>query len=397
MRKLLGLIGLMGLMGLLPIKPILPINPIHAQDTNRLFLHIDGSTFFIDNEYFGDRISGYTLPGFVLQPKMEWVFDAHRDVKLKGGLHWLYYWGAQDYPARTAYGAYPLYDSMSRPMHVLPWLQASIKFNSKLKLYLGCLDPDGHDLPLPLYNPELALVGDPETGFQIKFNGNWLKMDIWTDWREYIWDRSPVPERFTAGASGRLVLNYKDWQFYLPLHFVVQHEGGQNMSVSHNINNNFNAAAGLGLYSLIGENFYYNISCRAFWYHQHGNPTVPFSTGWGLYPEVKTCLYNRWILSASYWHGKDFVPLMGCWHFSNLSANTAGLTFDRTRVITLQASWTWIPVLWPRNCHLSVYGTLYHYLPSTGTFADGTTKDYGHRNQFAVGAALNFYPSIKLF
>ena len=99
MRKLLGLIGLMGLMGLLPIKPILPINPIHAQDSNRVFLHIDGSTFFIDNEYFGDRLSGYTLPGFVLQPKMEWVFDAHRDVKLKGGLHWLYYWGAQDYPA----------------------------------------------------------------------------------------------------------------------------------------------------------------------------------------------------------------------------------------------------------------------------------------------------------
>ena len=47
-------------MGFLPIKPILPINPIHAQDTNRVLLHVDGSTFFIDNEYFGDRISGYT-------------------------------------------------------------------------------------------------------------------------------------------------------------------------------------------------------------------------------------------------------------------------------------------------------------------------------------------------
>lgn len=390
MRKLLGLIGLMGLMGFLPIKPILSINPIHAQDSNRVSLHIDGSTFFIDNEYFGDRISGYTLPGFVLQPKVDWKLSW--DVTLSGGLHWLYYWGARDYPSTTAYSAYPMYDSVSRPMHVLPWLQASIKFNTKLKLYLGCLNPDGHDLPLPLYNPELAMVGDPETGFQLKFNGNWLKMDVWADWREYIWDRSPVPERFTAGASGRLVLNYKDWQFYLPLHFIVQHEGGQNMSVSHNINNNFNAAAGLGLYSLLGENFYYDISCRAFWYHQHGNLAVPFSTGWGFCPEVKTSLYNRWILSASYWHGKDFVPLMGSWHFSNLSANTAGLTFDRTRVITLQASWTWMQ--W--KYHLHIYGTLYHYLPSTGTFADGTTKNYGHRNQFSVGAAILFYPTVKL-
>ena len=106
---------------------------------------------------------------------------------------------------------------------------------------------------------------------------------------------------------------------------------------------------------------------------------------------MKTYL-NRWILAASYWHGKDFVPLMGSWHFSNLSANTAGLTFDRTRVITLQAFWTWTP--WA--CQLHVYGNLYHYLPSTGTFADGSTKDYGHRNQFSVGAVILFYPTVKL-
>lgn len=381
-------------MGLLPIKPILPINPIHAQDTNRLFLHVDGSTFFIDNEYFGDRISGYTLPGFVLQPKVEWKLNS--DVTLSGGLHWLYYWGARDYPAASAYGAYPMYDSVSQPLHILPWLQASFYFVPGMKFSLGCLDASSHNLPWPMYNQELMTVADPETGFQLTYKNRWIDMDVWCDWREYIWDRSPVPERFTAGASGRLVLNHKDWQFYLPLHFVVQHEGGQNMSVSHNINNNFNAAAGLGLYSLIEENFYYDISCRAFWYHQHGNPAVPFSTGWGLYPEVKTCLYSRWILTASYWHGKDFVPLMGSWHFSNLSANTAGLTFDRTRVITLQASWTWIPVLWPRNCHFSIYGTLYHYLPSTGTFADGTTKDYGHRTQIAFGAIFQFFPTVKL-
>jgi len=365
-----------------------------------VFLHVDGSTFFIDNEYFGDRISGYTLPGFVLRPKVEWKLNS--DVTLMGGVHWLYYWGARDYPTTTAYGAYPMYDSVSSALHMLPWLQAKIHFTPGLELTLGSLNLDGHDLPMPLYNPELALVGDPETGFQIKYNGPsgipfvWMKMDLWTDWREYIWDRSPVPERFTAGASGKLELHYLDWNFYMPMHFVVQHEGGQNMSVSHNINNKFNAAAGLGLNSLIGESFYFDISCRAFWYHQHGNPAVPFSTGWGFYPEVKTCLNNSWILTASYWHGKDFVPLMGSWHFSNLSANTAGLTFDRTRVITLQASWTWIPVLWPKKCHFSVYGTLYHYLPSTGTFADGTTKDYGHRNQFAIGAALYFYPTVKL-
>jgi hypothetical protein len=365
----------------------------HAQDTNRIFLHVDGSTFFIDNEYFGDRISGYTLPGFVLQPKVEWKL--HNKVTLSGGLHWLYYWGARDYPATTAYGAYPLYDSISRPMHILPWLQAKIQFTPLIRLKMGCLDNSGHSLPMPLYNDERQLVGDPEAGFELEVDGRWFNVDIWTDWREYIWDRSPVPERFTAGISGKLYHFINDlWDVYLPLHFVVQHEGGQNMSVSHNINNNFNAAAGLGIsneYPVF--NCYFDLSCRVMWYHQHGNATVPFSQGWGIYPELQMEFNESWLLLASYWHGKDFVPLLGSWHFSNLSANSAGLTFDRTRVATLSVGWKW----YPPSCMLTLKGILYHYLPSTGTFADGTTQEYGHRNQFSVGVSFSFIPIVRLY
>ena len=394
MKKLLCLIGLMGLIGFPPIKPILPINHIHAQDSNRVSLHIDGSTFFIDNEYFGDRISGYTLPGFVLQPKVEWKLNS--DVTLSCGLHWLYYWGARDYPATTAYGAYPLYDSVSNPLHLLPWLQAKIYFFNDLELTIGCLDASSHHLPWPMYNHELLTVADPETGFQLKYWGEWLNMDIWCDWREYIWDRSPVPERFTAGASGELGMELDNgwWRMYLPLHFVVQHEGGQNMSVPHNINNNFNGSTGLGVSKLWKNQLWASLSCRAMWYHQHGNADVPFSNGWGLYPEF---LFRdkHWTLSASYWHGKNFVPLLGSWHYSNLSANTSGLTFDRTRVITLYANWGY-DKLFSDGCSLSLYGVLYHYLPSTGTFADGTTKDYGHRTQIAFGAIFQFFPTVKL-
>ena len=395
MRKLLGLIGLMGLMGFLPIEPILSMNPIHAQDTNTLFLHVDGSTFFIDNEYFGDRMSGYTLPGFVLQPKVEWKL--HSNITLQGGLHWLHYWGARDYPATTAYNAYPFYDSVSRPMHLLPWIQAKLKLSQTVTLLLGCLDNSNHhNLPLPLYNQERTLVADPETGFQLKAQGRWFDVDIWADWREFIWDRSPVPERFTAGLTGELNHIWGDkWIVYLPLNFIVQHEGGQNMSVSHNINNNFNASAGLGItnnYPISNHECYFDLSCRFMWYHQRGNAIVPFSQGWGIYPEMNMLLGN-WSFLASYWYGKDFVPLLGSWHFCNLSANTAGLTFDRTQVVTIDIRWHWIPI---PSCGLTFHGTLYHYLPSTGTFTDGTTTDYSHRNQFAVGATFNFCPMLRL-
>ncbi len=129
------------------------------------------------------------------------------------------------------------------------------------------------------------------------------------------------------------------------------------------------------------------------WYHQNGNADVPFTQGWGIYPELQMLFNESWLLLASYWHGKDFVPLLGSWHFSNLSANTAGLTFDLTRVATLSVGWRWNPL---PSCGLTLKGILYHYLPSTGTFADGTTQEYGHRNQFSVGATVMFCPTIKL-
>ncbi len=396
MNKLLGLIGLMGLMGFLPIKPIMPINPIQAQDTNTVFLLIDGSAFFIDNEYFGDRVSGYTLPGFALQPKVEWRL--HKTVTLKGGLHWLHYWGATEYPATPSYGVYPLFDSLSHSSHLLPYLQASVNFTPQLKFILGNLDDnDGHNLPLPLYNPELLLVGDPEAGFQIKYDASWINLDVWTDWNKFIWDRSPVPEFFTAGASGQLKIDHDNWILYLPLHFVAMHEGGQNMSVPHSVSNEFNGAFGLGYYKSILDKLWFDISCCALWYHQHDNAAVPFTNGWAFYPELQVAFNGNWLLKASYWHGKDFVPLLGSWHFSNLSANTDGLIFDLTRVITLHAKWQWIPPQpLNKNCSLSFYGTLYHYLPSIGIMSDGSTRNYGHRNQLAFGASLSFYPSLRL-
>ena len=174
---------------------------------------------------------------------------------------------------------------------------------------------------------------------------------------------------------------------------MVQHEGGQHMSVPHNINNNFNGSAGLSVGRQWHQGPWTVLSCRAMWYHQHGNAAIPFADGWGLYPELLFAA-SHWSLSASYWYGNNFVPLMGSWHFSNLSANMAGLVFDHTRVVTLSSSWTWNPH--SSDSRFRLYGVLYHYMPSVGTFADGTTRDYGHRNQFSVGASLSFFPSVKL-
>ena len=396
MRKLLGLMGLMGIMGILSIMPINSIQAQSPADSTALSFRVNGYLFFWDNEYFGRRIEGYTLPGFHLTPKLIWSNGKH--LTLEGGVSWLHYWGAHSYPNTMSYGVLPDYSDTSTWMHVVPWLQAKLQIAKGLELTLGSINPsENHLLPQPLRNIEREIAADPECGLMLDAWNDWGKANLWIDWREFIWNQSPRQERFTMGLSGKIFLDLPttDFSISLPAHFIAQHVGGQVLAQTTPIQNNFNAATGLGItnnYPVF--NCYFDLSCRVMWYHQHGNAGVPFSQGWGIYPELQMEFNESWLLLASYWHGKDFVPLLGSWHFSNLSANSAGLTFDCTRVATLSVGWKWYPL---PSCGLTLKGILYHYLPSTGTFADGTTQEYGHRNQFSVGVTFSFIPIVRLY
>lgn len=407
MRRLLGLIGLIGLMGLTgtayakPTQPIEPSRPNATTDTppphapdhidttvfGWLSLDIDGQVFFIDNEYFGNRISGYTLPGFVLRPRLV-LWKNHellwgKGFTLEGGFHWLNLWGARNYPSLLSTNPWPVNTYSINRLHLLPWLQARMTFNEHLQLTLGSLGNSTHLLPLPLYDPDLLYVADPEAGVELIYEGGHADVDLWVDWREYIWNQSIVPERFTAGLSGKLRTYWGEVQLYMPFHAVGQHEGGQNMAVSHRINNNFNLSTGLGG-SYDAGNIYIDLSCRTMWYNQRGNPAIPFTSGWGVYPELNLRFpreKSETELTMSYWYGKDFVPLLGSWLFSNLSALTPTLIFDRTQVLVAKASHIWTSGHQPCMLRLEASG---YYYPDE------------RRLQYSFGCSVLFNPSFRL-
>lgn len=405
MRKLPGLMGLMGIMGILSIMSIMPINSIQAQSPadsafqcflDSIDANIDatwdnpkakgirftlyGNSFFVDNEYFGDRIEGYTLPGFRLVPNLTWRLN--HDISITIGASWLHFWGAHSYPAGSTYGIMPAYsDSDNTALHIVPLMQVKYEIPLGPTLTVGTLDPSSHDLPLPLYNPELEYAADPENGVELEYHTNWMTADLWVDWREFIFNKSPYQERFIAGFSGDLHLYWQDWTFYMPLHFLGRHTGGQGLAQRMPVQNVFNAAAGLGFNRPFGENVYLDVTCRAMWFHQKGDPTIPFSTGWGLYPEVHTLLWNKLLLTASYWTGHNFVPLLGQWHYSNLSSVDGNLTYDRTQVLTFRANYRWRP--WRENFVLNLQGSIYHYLPEK-------------RTQYSIGLIIGFHPTLRL-
>ena len=360
---------------------------IRAQDTNTLFLRVDGYLFFIDDEYFGRRIEGYTLPGFRLNPKVVW--NNHKHLTLSGGVSWLHYWGAHCYPNTTNYGVLPNYSDTATLMHVVPWLQAKLQLTKGLELTLGSIDPDDHHyLPIPLRDIEREVAADPECGIMLSAWGDigkdwWGTADWWIDWREFIWNNSPRQERFTMGLSGKLhyYIPSTDLSLIMPLHFLAQHVGGQVLATTTPIQNNFNAASGLGIQYDLSEPWAVGLHCLAMWYHQHGNTAVPFTDGWGLYPYLKVIYGKRWGIEISYWQGEHFVPLLGSWLYSNLSSVDGTTVFDRTQMLSLHTYYNWNPQHEPFNLHI---GGSAHY-------------DIGERQmQYAVHCALYFHPSIRL-
>lgn len=393
--RLIGLIGLIGL--------ISPMGNCYAQEVvdSGIVFRLDAQGFYHDNEYSGNRMTGYTLPGFTLQPKIVWGVNDH--VSLKVGVHWLHYWGAHGYPASTFDTPWPAVgDTGTTAVHILPWVQLSSTWGSLdegFRVELGSLRTSDHGLPLPLFNRERLFATDPEAGFALRYWNPWLKAEVWCDWRSFIWYGSSTRESLTAGAHIHFSLfghkETNDWILYIPLTLVGQHSGGQGRATWSPGLRSFNATAGIVFsHQFFGsksgtEGSSFDIGCHVAAFGQGGHTEIPFNRGWGIYPEV-AFEYKNFEINAGYWYGKDFVPLLGSWHFSNLSAASPWLTIDCNKVITVGIEYT--SLYFNDLSQLTFEARLYHYLEATGN--DGNV--HSARNQFSIGCILNVFPSIRL-
>lgn len=380
-EKLLGLICLMGLMGLIPIQPIGLFNTIMAQDSARLALRVDASQFFQDNEYFGLHAEGYTLPGFYLRPVVEWHVTPL--VTLEAGAHWLHFWGARNYPSAQSLDVWQRESDTATAAHVLPWVRAEMAWKrerAEWRVVMGNLRP--HKLPMPLYNPERLYAADPEAGVQMMMDAKHFDLDVWVDWREYIWQRSSRQERFTAGVSSQWATSFGKWGLLVPLHVIGQHVGGQGLAEHKPVQNHFNGAIGL-MGQLRGENFELTGGCYAMGYTQKNAPDIPYKRGWGLYPVVngKCALWGSELgMDAGYWHGHGFVPLLGSVLFSNV-AYVDGITYFRyNRIMSIGANYRW-----KIECgELKVEGRWYRYFEK---------KD---PSQYSVGVFIDLAPRLTI-
>lgn len=361
------------------------LTSVQAQDSSRIELRVDTRQFFQDNEYFGLHTVGYTLPGFYLRPHIAWHLTPQ--VTLEAGAHWLHFWGARNYPSAQCLNVWQQESDTASAVHVLPWVRAEIGArNGEWRVIMGNLRP--HALPLPLYNPERLYAADPEAGVQLQLDHKHFDLDVWVDWREYIWQRSIRQERFTAGVSGVVKWQSGQWGVKVPVHVIGQHVGGQGLKEHQKVQNGFNGAVGLMAEWQSDRAAEWRVEggCYAMGFTQKNMPDVLYKRGWGFYPVVKAKWQSgkvaEWNVEAGYWHGHGFVPLLGSALFSNV-AYVDGITyFGMNRMINIGAQYKWQS---DGVAEWSIEGRWYYYLEKENP------------SQYSVGIFIDLKPSVTLW
>ena len=353
---------------------------------SKVSLNAEFEHFFRDNEISAEKISGYTLPGFYFRPRVVW--DVEKRVHLEAGLHWLHYWGATSYPALISFSAFPEMGENPRSSHVLPWMQASIDLLPQMSLVFGNLKNDnGHNLPRPLYDPELLYAADPEAGIQMLLDFKYFDADIWMDWKEFIFRGSETQERFIFGFSGKSdLLQDKLLNLSIPVHVLAQHTGGEMLAQELDPITVFNFAGGVELtYNGRGQ---LKTGCNLMGFVHNGNAALPYRQGWGVYPHIGMD-FKGLAFDIAYWHGDDFVPLLGSPHFSSISVNTPRLVFDPMDMLVVNASYQMRQF---RYTTLTFDALSYIYFPYSGDRPGYTKVERGAAASFSFGFNLKINP-----
>ena len=360
---------------LLPLLMVLlPLLPLHAQDDIRL--HLDGQHFLIDNEYFGLHNQGYTLPGFRLDPTLAWQVDERLQLKL--GVHWLHYWGAHRYPAGFTYGVLPTEADSTTSRHVLPLLQARYAPTKHLTLVMGSLDASSHGLVAPLFNSKRLQAADPESGAELLLCFSHFEADVWVDWQQFVWRRSPYQEQFLMGIHAAWRTNWGQWGLEVPVSFLGKHTGGQMLATPMRVKNIFNESVGIEAERMLqaGRLEKLRIGMHLLHYHSSGPTGLPAPSGNGLYLHA-TLAVRPVDATIAYWHGHRFESILGSPLYYSHSVVDPTAVFNKVDLFSFTLRYN------PTGSPLGLFATVFRYVDQQDPL-------------FSFGCTLSFHPTISL-
>ena len=280
----------------------------HTIDTTvaegTLSLAVVNKNFFRNDEYFGDYVEGYTLPGYSIRPTL--MYQVAPNVSLEAGAELLQYGGEDKYD------------------RVVPYLSAQWQVCKNVRLTMGCIEGASRaGLSEAIYDDEHQLNMLPETGAQVHVRGEKLNFTLWMNWQQFIKRFDTIPERFMAGIA----LDYEpsnkqsEWSLSVPLRLTISHIGGQISDYPERMQSLANGSLALRVGRHFDNTFVRSLTFDMeglFFYTMSGSDVRPFADGLALYPKVKidTKIFGA---TLGYYTAKNFFSLHGNPLFMSLS------------------------------------------------------------------------------
>ena len=370
---------------------------IDSFEVKKLYLEVDALSFFKNNEFVGEKIKGYTLPGFRMSPHLSLAFS--QNARMEVGANIIRYWGSEIYPCYSYLGiAEWESERYQKGVHILPIMRAQFSITDSFHIVFGTLyNRNYHLLCTPLYNNELNYTSDLESGIQILYENRFHSSDLWVNWQSFIFENDIHQEMFVFGYSSRTnIINTKrGLEIGIPLNFVAQHRGGEiNIAETHFIQTYSNYATGLlGKYSFGGK-YLKNISLACYYigFMQNVGTLYPFDKGWAIYPELSVGIHD-FQLSMGYFVGKDFISLLGSPHFGNISVKTPDMTFDKMDMFIGEIEYCYLK---SKYFSFGIEGSIIHYFPYTSFRPEYGTMERKRANSFSFGLFLDINPRIRI-
>lgn len=366
-------------------KQVFEEEPILSpEQKGELSIEIDNLTFFKNNEYDGDILKGYTLPGFWLNGKV--TYQPLENIKLEAGVHTLYYYGTKRYPS-YAYQDIAKWnpDSYQSGIRILPFFLAHLVLSPHFDLVLGNIYGGvNHQLIAPLYNQELSLTADPEMGVQLLYKSKVFDADIWVNWESFIFQKDTHQEAFTFGLSSRIKYNHpqSNVHFYTPIQLLAQHRGGEIDTIQTNsVHTLMNAAVGIGMEWKTDFRWLTKVSAElnAMGYYQQAGTLWPLDDGYAWHAALAADLRN-FRIKGGYWKGKDFISLFGIPYYGVASTVNPEQVYKNPS--TLYAGWE----------YTYTFGKSY----AIGADMDFYKSNATDKTTFSIGVYLRINPSFLL-
>lgn len=330
----------------------------------QLLLNVVSQNFFRNDEYFGDYIEGYTLPGYTLEPSL--VYYPTADFSLRAGISLVQYAGTEKYS------------------RIVPVVAADWRFAPDADLIVGCLRANSaHRLPEQLLDEELQLTSPVEMGVQCVWTRPHLDADIWLNWQQFIELGDTIPERFMAGVRMTFSAGRPDarLRFEFPTAITVQHIGGQISDYDEPMQSMANGTAGVVLTSggsgLVSR---WHVGLHAMFYHELTDKKQrPFADGYAICPEAGLTV-GCFEAAVGFWHAHDFYACNGNPLFMSVSSYRPELYRPDRNMLTAQAD---LVRTIARDLRFSLGAKLYYDTDRNQT-------------EYYYGLALVFTPTFRL-